>query len=84
MGQYASGKNRLLKVCLVSAEKAKDLLRKQKKDGEIRLYSDQTPSQKLHLQSLKDELKRREKNGEKLTIKYISGVPKIIELPSKN
>ena len=87
LGKFIPGKNRSMKVCFDSAESAKYLLRKQPKssDGGVRLYYDQTPAQRNYMNSLRDELSRREKYGEHdLKIKYIKGVPKIIKFQPKN
>lgn len=86
LGKYSKDKSRPLKVCFESTEDVKYLLRnKAKLNKDYRLYADQTPSQKKFLDTVKQELERREQNGEKnLTIKYIKGIPKIINKSSKN
>ena len=44
------------------------------------IYSDQTPNQQIYLQNLKEEMTRRNNEGEEdLTIKYIKGIPKIVK-----
>lgn len=86
IGKYKLGKNRSLKVCFDGIGPAKQLLRnKDKLPDDIKIYSDQTPAQQHYLKVLKDELKRRENNGEtNLTIKYINGTPTIIKTTPKN
>lgn len=77
---------RLIKVCFTTSDPVRILLRNRSKlSDNVRLFSDQTPSQKLYLKRLKNELSDREKAGESnLTIKYIKGIPKIIKSQSKN
>lgn len=86
LGKYNAEKTRPLKVCLESHDIVKKLLRnKSKLSDDQRLYADQTPAQRSYLEQLSAELKRREDEGESnLTIKYIKGIPKIVEKPSKN
>lgn len=81
LGKYTPGKNRLLKVCFSCPETVKSILRKQQRtDGGVRFFSDQTPAQKLFMESIKAEIVSREKNGENnLTIKYINNIPTIIK-----
>lgn len=86
IGKLQEGKNRLLKVCYNEPHTAKLLLRNKNKLPEnIKMISDQTPAQQKYLQGLKEELQRRQANGESdLTIKYINGVPNILQVPPKN
>ncbi|KAL0849556.1 hypothetical protein ABMA28_013822 [Loxostege sticticalis] len=79
-------KPRPIKTCYNNKETPKYLLRNKSKLPEsIKIYSDQTPSQKLYLDSLKNELHSRIENGEKnIAIKYIKGVPKIVKDQQKN
>ncbi|CAH0404875.1 unnamed protein product [Chilo suppressalis] len=81
LGKYNSSKDRALKLCFDNTEIPKQLLRnKSKLSDNIKLYSERTPSQKTYLQSIREELKRREENGEnKLIIKYVKGIPKILQ-----
>lgn len=87
LGKYHPSKNRPLKVCFKSWETATSILRS-KNDvncDNIKIFSDKTPQQQQFLKNLKDEIKCRFDNGDKnLTIKYIRGVPKIVEIPAKN
>lgn len=86
LGKSEPGKHRLIKVCFSAVETAKYLLRKQNKDrSKVRLFSDQTPAQKSYMQHIKEELARRESNGElNLTIKYIRDIPQIVKNHPKN
>lgn len=86
IGKPKLGKNRSIKVCFDAPGPAKQLLRNKGKlpDG-IKMYSDQTPAQQNFLKTLKDELRRRENNGETgFTIKYINGTPAIVKEAPKN
>lgn len=86
IGKYFPGKSRGLKVCYETAVPAKYLLRNREKLPEnIKIFSDQTPAQQKYLKNLKEELIRRQNDGEnELTIKYINGTPTIIKTTSKN
>lgn len=87
LGKYAPGKTRHMKLCFSSQDCAKNILRNKNKitDITVKLFSDSTPNQQKHLKLLKEELNRRTQCGEKnLTIKYVKGIPKIIELVPKN
>lgn len=86
VGKYSATKNRRIKVCFSSEEPVRLILSNKGNLPEgYKIYSDETPSQQKHLQSLKDELNRRLENGENnLTIKYVKGVPNIVECTSKN
>lgn len=88
LGKYYPGKSRSLKVCYDNVDIVRHLLRNKSKLPEsLKLYSDQTPSQKIYLQTVIEELKRREDAGESdLTIKYNKGIPKIVKtkIPPKN
>ncbi|KAL0819432.1 hypothetical protein ABMA28_007537 [Loxostege sticticalis] len=78
---YVPGKNRPLKISFNKNDTPKLLLQNRAKFPDtVKIYSDQTPTQKQYLQSVKEELKRRLDEGEKdLIIKYIKGIPSIIE-----
>lgn len=89
LGKYDSNKSRPIKVCFEEPSVPKLVLKNksiiQEKSIKVKIYSDQTPYQKRVMQSLKDELKNRTEAGEKdLTIKYIKGIPKIIQNKTKN
>lgn len=81
LGKYVPGKNRPLKISFNKNDTPKLLLQNRAKFPDtVKIYSDQTPTQKQYLQSVKEELKRRLDEGEKdLIIKYIKGIPSIIE-----
>lgn len=87
LGKYQSTKIRPLKVCYGSQNIAINILRCKDnlKADDIKIYSDQTPQQQAYMKSLKEELKRRTASGEaNIAIKYVRGVPKIIETLPKN
>lgn len=86
IGKYQYGKNRPIKVCFESSNTVKHIFKNKSKLGkDFRIYADQTTSQQNYLKYLKDELLRREKEGESdLTIKYINGNPKIVQKYTKN
>lgn len=80
LGKYVPNKCRPIKVCFANTDAPKYLLRNKNKLPEnIQIYSDQTPTQKKILQSIKEELNTRIESGEKdLTLKYIKGIPTIV------
>lgn len=81
LGKYKAGINRPLKVYFNSPNFAKDILRNKEKitNKTIKVISDQTPAQQLHMKELRQELQRRHENGEAdLIIKYVKGYPKIV------
>lgn len=82
LGKFKAGVTRPLKVCFQADKTAKMVLRNKKnlKLDNIKIYSDQTISQRKYLEHLKKELQSRIANGETdLQIKYIKDVPKIIK-----
>lgn len=82
IGKFQPGKSRSVKVCFEAKEPAKELLRKRNKlqDG-LKIFSDQTPTQQKYMRKLREDLKRRQENGETdLTIKYVNGTPSIIKV----
>lgn len=89
LGKYQKDKSRPIKACFASADTAKTILRNKSKindeSSKIKCYSDQTPNQKRYLSNLREELSRRTDNGEQdLTIKFIKGIPKIVQAHPKN
>lgn len=87
LGKYSHDNNRPIKAFFKSPDTVRAILRNKSKltDERVRIYADQTPSQKTYLQNLKDELLRRKNDGESdLMIKYVKGVPKIMIMPPKN
>lgn len=87
LGKYDGNKTRPLKVCFSSSEISKTIVKNKSKltDPSIKIYSDQTPSQRQTMSNLRDELRhRREKGENNLIIKYIKGNPKIIQQQPKN
>lgn len=85
LGNYFTGKTRPLKVCLKSTDEIKQIfMNKIKLPENIRIYHDQTPTEKNVLKELNKELTQRKENGEAdLIIRYIRGTPKIVPA-SKN
>jgi hypothetical protein len=91
LGKYNSEGHHLrpIKACFTSADTVKSILRNKnniiEKMKTIKLYSDQTPSQKKEILKLRTELtERTEKGEENLVIRYNKGTPKIIKVSSKN
>lgn len=86
IGKYNAGKTRRIKVCFNTSEPAMLLLRNREKiPDNIKIFSDQTPAQQKYFQAIKNELTNRINKGEsELTIKYINGIPTIVQQPSKN
>lgn len=85
LGNFISGKVRPVKVCFVNPDEVKQVFRnKNKLPSNIRVYYDQTPTEKSLMKELSKELTQRKENGETdLLIKYIKGTPRIIR-DSKN
>lgn len=82
LGKFKPGHSRPIKVCFATEETAKNILRNKSfvNRNNIKIFSDQTPKQKQHIQNLKEELEKRSANGERnLIIKYMKGIPKIIK-----
>lgn len=88
LGKYDGKKTRPLKVCFSTSEVAKIILKNKsnyKGNSNIKIYSDQTPNQKQDMTNLREELRQRKEKGESdLIIKYIKGIPKIINQQTKN
>lgn len=80
LGRREDGKTRPVKVVLSSRQDAVWILKnKSKADREVRVYDDKTPKQREDLQQLREALKTRVERGEtSLTIRYVKGVPKIV------
>lgn len=89
MGKYDTNKSRPLKVCFASVDEARTILRNKTKitneTNNIKCYYDQTPCQKKIMENTRNELKRRKDAGEQdLTIRFIRGIPKVVQNQSKN
>lgn len=87
LGKYDPSTNRKIKVCFETSQIAKALLRnKSKLTSNVKIISDVTPTQQNYLKELNEELNRRTRSGEEnLTIKYVRGVPSIVQTKlSKN
>lgn len=86
IGKQKLGVNRPLKLCFDTGSVAKDILKHRNNviDKGIKIFADQTPAQQSYIKKLREELSNRVRNGEAdLTIKYVKGQPKIVNL-SKN
>lgn len=81
LGKFFTGKARPMKVSLESSQEVKEILKnKTRLPDKVRVYNDQTPTEKNVLKELGQELARRKENGEQdLIIKYIKGSPKIVQ-----
>lgn len=86
IGKYNQNKSRVIKVCFTTSEPVKFLLKnKAKLPKEIKVYSDQTPCQQKYLKNVREELARRQQNGESnLIIKYVKNIPTILNSIPKN
>lgn len=80
LGRREDGKTRPVKVVLSSRQDAVWILKnKSKAEREVRIYDDKTPKQREELQQLREVLRVRTETGEtNLTIRYVRGVPKIV------
>lgn len=82
LGKYNPDKKRPIKAFFETSDIVKSILRNKSKaniDG-IKIYSDQTPYQQKVMHDMKEEIKTRTDNGEEnLTIKYVKGIPKIMQ-----
>lgn len=85
LGKYDAKHNRPIKITFKSKDTPLALLRKKKNlTSDLKMFSDQTPLQQRQLRDLQKKLKCEHDKGNKhLVIKYIRGIPKIID-PSKN
>jgi hypothetical protein len=86
IGKPNSSNTRLLKVSLSNDLIAKEVLRNKNKlinsdlPRSISISDDKTPKQLEYLKNLRTELQLRRDNGEdNITIKYVKGIPSIIE-----
>lgn len=79
LGKYVEGKIRPLKVTLSSKVDALAILKNKKRiSGNLKIQSDLTPMQQKHLRDLRAKLRDLNQGGENKTIKYIKGVPQIV------
>lgn len=80
LGKYVEGRIRPLKVTLSSKADALTLLKNKKRiSGNLRIRSDLTPMQQQHLRDLRTKLQDLNDGGGNKTIKYIKGVPQIVD-----
>ncbi|XP_039300659.1 uncharacterized protein LOC120355956 [Nilaparvata lugens] len=91
VGKKKQGYTRPLKVILGNPADASTVISKFNAElcdpllSKVRLSRDRTPFEANHLKTLNAELANRKSRGEEgLTIKYISGVPKIVSNKQKN
>lgn len=86
LGRRNNNKPRPIKVILKHENQVIEIMKNRfKLSAPIRVYRDQTVIQRNKYMKLKDELKIRGQNGEKdLIIKFIKGIPRIINTNSKN
>lgn len=90
LGKPVQGRQRLLKLSLSTESQAREILRNKRKLGEtpysrIFLHGDSTPKQQAYFKQLRAELQQRKDSGEShISIKYINGVPRIINTTAKN
>lgn len=87
LGKYTPGKNRPLRATFASKDSVINILRNKTNVnlGTINIFADRTPQQQHHMKTLIEELKLRTQKGEEnLIIKYIKGIPRIIQSSSKN
>lgn len=87
LGRYQSGKLRPIKAVFASASDAFDIMKNKKKialqnpPSPVSISTDRTQYQRESMKKLREELALRTKNGHSnLTIKFIKGTPKIVEL----
>lgn len=86
IGKLNDGKARSLKIEFTNPTSSRTLLSKRHLlKNNTRMYPDATLFQQKHLKNLREELENRKSNGENdITIKYINGNPKIVQIPPKN
>ncbi|CAH2098383.1 unnamed protein product [Euphydryas editha] len=86
IGKYNPGKTRKIKVCFEKPETALSILKSRNKfPNNLKIFSDQTPTQHKFYALIKDELNKRISKGETdITIKYVNGTPAIVKTPTKN
>lgn len=83
LGKPIQGKTRPILLYTPSPAIAREIL-KINPDGDtgIKFKPSQTQKQQQHLNTLRAELNELNKDGDSKTIKYINGVPKIIDKPA--
>lgn len=84
IGKYKPDISRSVKVCFETEDIAKLILRNKSKvkNSTVYIFSDQTPFQQARFRKLKEELSLRTSKGEEnLTIKYVKGIPQIVDKP---
>lgn len=86
IGKKSKGKSRPLVLCMPSESEAVNIFKNFKGDDlpdnlkGISLSHDRTPRERKYLEQLRSTLKSRQDAGEKnLTIKFINGIPSIVE-----
>ncbi|KAG7211694.1 hypothetical protein KM043_010944 [Ampulex compressa] len=83
LGKRTNQSPRLLRVIFGSADEARSILKnKGRYTGPYKITDDKTPMELAYLSRLRSQLGDLNSNGgPKSTIKYINGVPKIVNLP---
>lgn len=86
LGKYRPNYSRPIKAIFTSYDQVKNILKNRRcTEGNVKIYSDNTPQQQKYLNTVKEELELRKGRGENnIIIKYIKGVPKIVEQQPKN
>lgn len=86
IGKLNPGKARKIKVCFEKPDTALSVLKSRNKlPNNLKIFSDQTPTQHKFYALIKDELNKRISEGETdITIKYVNGTPAIVKTPTKN
>jgi hypothetical protein len=90
LGKQGSNPSRLLKVRLSNPDVANKVLRsrfllKQSDYKNVKINNDMTRQQIVYLKNVRKNLEERTQSGEEnLTIKYINGLPQIVDKSAKN
>lgn len=85
IGKMDATKVRPVKVIFKTKNDAMNVLRNKKKITKFNLAADRTKAQQKILQQVQAEFEERESNGEEnITIKYVGGVPTIVEVKPVN
>ncbi|KAB0790480.1 hypothetical protein PPYR_15126, partial [Photinus pyralis] len=82
------GNKRPLRIAFKNPSDVIDVLRNKFKlkslySNSVSISADQTPRQREYLKNLRDQLQVRLANGDNVTIRYMNGVPKIVNVPKK-
>lgn len=86
IGQYNVNKRRLVKITLANEDMVINVLRNafQLKNNpsfeNVSISQDRTPRQIEYFKKIKSQMMERNKNGENCKLKYVNGVPRIVNL----